>query len=358
MSSLMAKLLKANKKDENVSVLSDSKILDKRVVCSTGVPMIDVAWSGRPDGGIIPGIKMLVGDSRTFKTNFGLLDVASYLNQFPEAVCIFCDSEFGANAKYWEAFGIDPKRVLHIPMTNVEEMKRKLMQNLDVLTPEDKVIIFIDSCSQLPSKKEVEDALNDKDVADMTRAKAFNSFWRMITPIVNMNHWPLVWINSFYDDIANQYAEKNIKGGKQGILSSDTIWFISRSQEKDGTELIGWNFNISIMKGRFTREKAKIPVTVTYEQGIYRWSGLLEVCRFLGFIDMVSNGWYQITPKSGIKDDKKRQKKDMGDDFWPMLLEQPEVVDSIANFYGVSNGTMLSTPESEDAMDKIEGMAG
>lgn len=363
--SLMAKLLKANKKDENVSVLADTGLLDKNVICSTTVPMIDVAWSGRPDGGIIPGIKMLVGDSRTFKTNFGLLDVKAYLDEFPDACCVFADSEFGANQKYWESFGIDTNRVLHLPVVDVEMMKKRLAQTLTALDPEDKVIVFIDSVSQLPSRKEAEDALTDKEAQDMTRARALNSFWRVITPIVNLHKWPLVWINSYYDSIGDKYAEKNIKGGKQGFLSSDAIWFITRSQEKGSDkELIGWNFNINIMKGRFVREKAKIPVTVLYDQGIYRWSGMLEVCRYLGLIDMPTNGWYCVNEKAGFTEAgkkkgelKKRQKKDLDDDFWYAMMEQPNVIDAIAAFYSVSTGTLLSTPETERGMEKISEMA-
>lgn len=343
LSTAMAKLLKAGAKDDNIAVLSESKMMDKGVICSTGVPVIDLAWSGALNGGIIPGIKMLVGDSRTFKTNFGLLDVKAYLTKYPDAVCIFGDSELGANTKYWDAFGIDMDRVIHVPLLNVEQMTKRISQLVDALDENDKCIIFIDSVSQLPSKKEAEDALGEKETQDMTRARALNSFWRVITPMVNVRHFPVVWINSYYDSIGDPYAEKNIKGGKQGFLSSDTVWYISRSQDKDKStkELLGWVFKVNIMKGRFCKEKSVLPVTVHYDGGIDRWSGLLEIFRAAGIIDMVSNGWYQINETvTGIKGDKKRQKKDMDDDFWGMLLETPEVNDIVTDMFTLSAGNM------------------
>lgn len=343
-SSLMDRMLKVAKKhDDQASVLSQSEALEPKIICSTGIPLIDIAWSGRVDGGLISGIKMMVGDSRTFKTMFGLVDVKAYMDKFSDALCIFADSEKGANADYWTSMGIDMDRVLYVPIDNVEQTKIRLLQILQEVKKGDHVIIFIDSISQLPSTKEVEDAIKGNDTQDMTRARALNSFWRVMTPEINSKELVCVWINSYYDEIGNQYAEPNIKGGKQGFLSSNLIWFITRSQVKEDKDLLGWNFNIGIMKGRHVKEKAKLPVTVLYDGGIDRWSGLLEIARALGYVDMPSSGWYVRTAKGGFypEKEKKYQKRQMDDDFWYPLLENADFADDVKKMFGVSNGTVM-----------------
>lgn len=351
-SSLMERMLKtAQKHSPDAELLHKTKLLDKEVIASTGIPLLNMAWSGRPDGGIMAGSKMLVGDSRTFKTMFGLVDVKAYLDKYPDAICIFGDSEFGANQKYWDSVGIDMSRVLHVPITSVEQMQIVFMQQLDQVQRGEHVIFFVDSISQLPSTKEVNDAIKGEDKQDLTRARALNSFWRTVTIQLNLKNLLMVWINSYYDDIGNQYAEPNIKGGKQGFLSCDLIWFITRSQVKADKDLLGWSFNIGIMKGRHVKEKAKFPVTVLYDGGIDKWSGLLEVSRALGYVDMPSSGWYQRTAKGGFKaDEKKYQKVNMGEDFWLPLLENPQFCDDIHHMFGVSTGSVMP----DDALAKID----
>lgn len=356
-SSLMERMLKTAKKHSpEAEVLSKTTLLDKDIIASTGIPLLNIAWTGRPDGGIHSGSKQLVGESRTFKTMFGLVDVKAYLDKFEDAICIFGDSEFGANQKYWDAVGIDMDRVVHVPITSVEQMQIVFMQMLNDANRGDHIIFFIDSISQLPSNKEVNDAIKGEDKQDMTRARALNSFWRTVTIQLNMKNLLMVWINSFYDEIGNEYAEPNLKGGKQGFLSCDLIWFITRSQVKNDStkELLGWNFNIGIMKGRFVKEKSKLPVTVLYDGGIDPWSGLLEIARTLGYVDMPSSGWYVRTAKGGFdpEKEKKYQKRQMDGDFWYPLLENPQFSDDIHKMYGVSTGAVMPADTLEH-LDEI-----
>ena len=159
--SIMDKL-KKNSKIKETSTLSTSKFFTEKDMVSTDVPMVNVALSGSIDGGISPGLTVLAGPSKHFKTSFALLMAGAYLNAKPDAVMLFYDSEFGSPQSYFEQFGIDTDRVLHTPIANVEELKFDMVNQLEQLDREDDVIIVIDSIGNLASKKELEDALDIK----------------------------------------------------------------------------------------------------------------------------------------------------------------------------------------------------
>ena len=163
--SIMDKL-KKNSKIKTTDILSDSIFFGEKTSVKTEVPMINVALSGDPEGGLTSGLTVLAGPSKHFKTSFALLMASAYLKEHKDAVMLFYDSEFGSPQSYFEAFGIDTTRVLHTPITDVEQLKFDLVGQLDNIDRKDKVIIVIDSIGNLASKKELEDALNEKSVAN------------------------------------------------------------------------------------------------------------------------------------------------------------------------------------------------
>jgi RecA/RadA recombinase len=211
MSSILDKL-KKNCRIKEADVLSESDFYSDKDITPTPVPMINVALSGSIDGGLTSGLTVLAGPSKHFKTSFALLMAASYLKKHKEAVLMFYDSEFGSPQQYFESFGIDTSRVLHIPIKNVEELKFDLVNQLDQIDRKDKVVIVIDSVGNLASKKELEDALNEKSVADMTRAKALKGLFRMTTPYLTMKNIPLIAINHTYQEIG-LFPKAIVSGG-------------------------------------------------------------------------------------------------------------------------------------------------
>ena len=136
--------LKKNSKIKTSEVLSKSIFFSEKEMTPTEVPMINVALSGDPDGGLTPGLTVLAGPSKHFKTSFALLMAGAYLKQHSDAVLLFYDSEFGSPQSYFESFGIDTDRVLHTPITDVEQLKFDLVNQLDEIERKDKVIIIID----------------------------------------------------------------------------------------------------------------------------------------------------------------------------------------------------------------------
>jgi len=211
MSSLMDKLTK-NSTIKLTSPIMDSKVFGKKDMAPTPVPMINVALSGRVDGGLVPGLLMLAGPSKHFKSAFALLMAAAYQKKYPEAVILFYDSEFGTPQAYFQSFGINMNQVVHTPITDVEELKFDIMKQLEGITKADRVCIVIDSIGNLASKKEVDDALEGKSVADMSRAKQMKSLFRMVTPHLNLKDIPLVAVNHTYKEIG-LYPKDIVSGG-------------------------------------------------------------------------------------------------------------------------------------------------
>ena len=193
--------LKKNTTIKESAILAKSKFFNEKDVVTTGVPMVNVALSGNLNGGLTPGLTMWAGPSKHFKTAFSLLMAKSYMDKYPEAVLLFYDSEFGTPIKYFETFEIDMDRVLHTPLTDIEQLKFDIMQQLQEVERGDKLIIVLDSIGNLASKKEVEDALEGKSVADMSRAKQIKSLFRMVTPHLTIKDIPMVVVNHTYKEI-------------------------------------------------------------------------------------------------------------------------------------------------------------
>ena len=204
--------LKKNCRVKEAEVLSESTLYGKRDMVKTDVPMINVALSGDFDGGLSSGLTVLAGPSKHFKTSFALLIASAYLAQHKDAVLMFYDSEFGSPQSYFESFNIQPERVLHIPIKNVEELKFDLINQLDQIEKKENVIIVIDSVGNLASKKEMEDALNEKSVADMSRAKALKGLFRMSTPYLTLKDIPMLVINHTYMEIG-LFPKAVVSGG-------------------------------------------------------------------------------------------------------------------------------------------------
>ena len=268
MSALLEKI-KKNTTIKDSAILSKSKFFAAKDMIQTSIPVVNVAFSGDLDGGFTPGLTMWAGPSKHFKTAFSLLMAKAYQDKYPESVILFYDSEFGTPQNYFTSFGIDTDRVVHTPVTDVEQLKFDIMQQLSNIERGERVMIVIDSIGNLASKKEVEDALDQKSVGDMTRAKQIKSLFRMVTPHLTLKDIPMVVVNHTYKEIG-MFPKDIVGGGTGSYYSADNIYILGRQQEKDGAELVGYNFIINVEKSRYVREKAKIPVTVRFDGGISR----------------------------------------------------------------------------------------
>jgi len=347
--------IKKNSTIKDASILSKSKFFNEKDMIPTGIPMVNVALSGRLDGGLTPGLTMWAGPSKHFKSAFSLLMAKSYMEKYEDSVLLFYDSEFGTPQSYFNTFSINTERVLHTPITDIEQLKFDIMKQLETIERGERVMIIVDSIGNLASKKEVEDALDQKSVADMSRAKQVKSLFRMITPHLTIKDIPMVVVNHTYKEIG-MFPKDIVGGGTGSYYSADNIFILGRQQEKDGTEITGYNFIINVEKSRYVKEKSKIPIAVSFEGGIQKYSGLLDVALEGDFVIKPSNGWYsKVNKETGeISDKKYRFDATQTEEFWKDILKNPEFKEFVRKKYEIAYGNIMGNTSILEETEETE----
>lgn len=320
----------------------------------TGVPILNLFFSGKLDGGYrASGLTQIAGESRHFKTNIGLAIGSAFLADSKENIMLFYDNEGGARETYFESFGIDADQVLHVRFSSIEEMTADLSQKIDYLEKNTddkcKVMIFIDSIGSAASKKEINDALENTGKEDMTRAKKLGSLWRILTPHLLDDKFCCIAVNHTYNTM-EMYASKVLSGGQKNMLASNEVMFIGKRQVKTDKTLDGYDFMLNAEKSRTIKEKSVLPLRVTFAGGIDKFSGLLEIAQITGHITKPSNGWY-IRP--AVKNDKKwREKETRCNEFWNPLLKDKTFLKAVSELY-ILGATKMINDGSQTVNDTI-----
>ena len=332
--SLLDRMLKAGSV-KGSSILAESKFFSEKDPIQTELPIVNIAFSGSLKGGLIPGLTVIAGASKSFKTLLSLYCMKAYLNKYEDGVAILYDSEYGITPEYLESYNIDTNRVIHVPIEDVEQLKFDITKRLNEVEKGDRVFVMIDSIGNLASRKEVEDAENEKSVADMSRAKQLKSLFRIITPKLTGKDIPCIAVNHTYKEIS-MFPKDIVSGGTGIYYSANQIFIITKAQEKDGTELAGFRFTINIEKSRYVKEKSKLPFTVLYESGIQKWSSLFDLALESGHLTVAKQGWYNmVNMKTGEVIEPKMRAKDIeqNDEFFEKLIKDPKFNEFIEKKY-------------------------
>ena len=357
--SALEKLLNSSK-NEHAAILSESDFFEKRSPVRTKAATLNIALSGDMAGGLTSGLTVLAGPSKHFKSNIGLTAISAYMKKYKEAVCIFYDSEGGVTKAYLNSMGVDPSRIMHVPIKNIEQLKFEMMNQLEALERGDDVIIFVDSIGNLASKKEAEDAKDNKSAADMTRAKEIKSLFRVITPYFQHLDIPGIMIAHTYDTM-EMFSKKVVGGGQGVMLSADTVLIIGRQQDKDQKtkEIKGWDFILNIEKSRFVKEKMNVPLVVKYDKGIDIFGGLLNIATDLGFVERPTTQSYnrvfvdEETGERTVEERKWKKKEINGKEFWSDLVKHKPFRDAIKSHYQL--GEEAVDEQDKDDIDDIIG---
>lgn len=314
--------------------LPESDIYGHRWQAPTPIPMMNVALSGKMNGGVQPGLTIIAGPTKHFKTGFCLEFAAAFQRQFPEGIVIFYDSEFGSPPDYFASRGVDMDRVLHVPILDIEDLQFEVSAQLENLERNDPVFILVDSLGNLASKKEKEDMLKQEGKTDMTRAKAYKSFFRVVTPLLNLKNVPMFAISHTYQTM-EMFSKSVVSGGEGLKYSADNIWIVGREQIKDGSEVEGFKFKINIDKSRFVQEKSQFPINVTWEGGIDKYSGLLDVAIEGKFIERPTLQTYRFAGDSPENDFKLKDLEAKRDKYYNRLLHNKDFVTFVEQQYQI-----------------------
>ena len=319
---LLEKILK-NSNSDMASIIDDSEFFNDAENIPTEIPILNMAFSGNFDFGFSGGLITIAGPSKHFKSSFGLAAMKSFQTKYKDGIIVFYDSEGGITLDYMRSHGIDTKRVVHDFVTDIEELKHKMVPQLDGLERGDPVMLFVDSVGNLSSKREYDNAVEGHTAADYTRAKELKSLTRLINGKLKIKKIPCIMINHSYQTL-ELYSRTIVGGGTGVVYSSDTIFIIGRSQDKNEKtkEIEGYTFTITIDKSRYVKEKSKFEIRVRYDGGIAKYSGLAEIAEELGIItecQMGKSKGYEFKGIQVLRDDADRDEK-----FWTKVFAETD----------------------------------
>lgn len=342
--SLLDRLL-ANSKLEYTDSMEKSKIYNIKDEIPTPIPGLNIAYSSKVGGGITPGLTVWAGPSKHFKTLFCLISAASYMRKYPDAICLFYDSEFGSPKEYFSAAGIDPARVIHSPVTTLEDLREDLANQLHLIKRGERVVIVVDSIGNLASNKETQDAIDGSEKADMTRAKVVKSLFRIATPHLRLKDIPMFVVAHVYSTL-ELYSKPVVGSGTGLYYSADNIYIVGRRQDKNSDkELQGYDFIINVEKSRYVHEKKTIAIKVLRDGGVMKWSGIFDLALEGGYLAKHGKSNYvaiNTTTGEVLPGEYSRAELENNGPFWKTMFADTDFSDWIHRHFAVSSGQLIS----------------
>lgn len=260
----------------------------------TGSYIFNALLSGSIYGGLPSNkITALAGESATGKTFFLMGVVKNFLDANPDAGVIYFESESALTKDLIVNRGIDPDRMLLMPVTTVQEFRTQAIKVLDTYLAQDEserkpLFMCLDSLGMLSTTKEVEDTAEGKETRDMTRAQVLKAAFRVLTLKLGRAKVPMVVTNHTYDVVGSMFPTKEMGGGSGLKYAASSIIYLSKKKEKDGTEVIGNIIHCKNQKSRLTVENKMVDVRLTYDKGLDRYYGLLDLAEKCGVFKKVS----------------------------------------------------------------------
>jgi RecA/RadA recombinase len=280
-----------------------SEIDETETYVDTGSYIFNALVSGSIFGGVSGNkITAIAGESSTGKTFFSLAVVKNFLDNNPTGYCLYFDTEAAITRSLLEGRGVDTTRVVVVNVVTVEEFRGKALKAVDLYMkkPEGErnpCMFVLDSLGMLSTSKEITDALNDKEVRDMTKSQLIKGAFRMLTLKLGQANIPMIVTNHTYDVIGAYVPTKEMGGGSGLKYAASTIIHLSKKKEKDGTEVIGNIIKAKTAKSRLSKENQDIEIRLFYdERGLDRYYGLLELGE-LGGLWKNSAGRYEMDGK-------------------------------------------------------------
>ena len=287
--------------DEYTQIAADIDETERYI--DTGSYIFNAVVSGSVYGGVSTNkITAIAGETSTGKTYFSLAIVKNFLDTNPDGYCLYFDTEAAITKGLLTSRGIDQSRLVVVNVVTIEEFRSKALRAVDIYlkTEEEnrKPCMFVlDSLGMLSTEKEITDALNDKQVRDMTKSQLVKGAFRMLTLKLGQANIPLIVTNHTYDVIGSYVPTKEMGGGSGLKYAASTIIYLSKKKEKDKTEVVGNIIKAKTAKSRLSRENKEVNIRLYYdERGLDRYYGLLELGELGGLWKNVA-GRYEMDGK-------------------------------------------------------------
>ena len=298
--------------NEYASLVSDGvEAGDVDTFIDTGSYIFNALLSGSIYGGLPANkITALAGESATGKTFFLMGIVKNFLDSNPDAGVIYFESESAITKQMVIDRGIDPERMVILPVTTVQEFRTQSLKVLDsYLMKADKrpMLMCLDSLGMLSTTKEVEDTSSGKETRDMTRAQVLKAAFRVLTLKLGKAKIPMVITNHTYDVVGSMFPTKEMGGGSGLKYAASSIVYLSKKKEKDGSEVIGNIIHCKNHKSRLTQENKMVDVRLTYNKGLDKYYGLLDLA-------LKYNMFKQVSTRIELPDGTKQYAKTINND--------------------------------------------
>ncbi len=260
----------------------------------TGSYIFNALLSGSLYGGLPSNkITALAGESATGKTFFAMGIVKTFLDAAPDAGVIYFESESAITKDLITSRGIDPNRMVIVPVATVQDFRHQVIKVLDSYLLQSEadrrpLFLVLDSLGMLSTTKEMEDTAEGKETRDMSRAQVLKAAFRVLTLKLGRAKVPMLVTNHTYDVIGNMFPTKEMGGGSGLKYAASTIVYLSKKKEKDGTEVIGNIIHCKNHKSRLTVENKMVDVRLTYNEGLDKYYGLLELAEKYDIFKKVS----------------------------------------------------------------------
>ena len=260
----------------------------------TGSYIFNALLSGSIYGGLPANkITAVAGESATGKTFFVMGMVKSFLDSNPDAGVLYFESESAITKQMVVDRGIDPSRMVILPVTTVQEFRTQAIRVLDAFLAQNEagrkpLMICLDSLGMLSTTKEVEDTAEGKETRDMTRAQVLKAAFRVLTLKLGKAKVPMVVTNHTYDVVGSMFPTKEMGGGSGLKYAASSIVYLSKKKDKDGTEVVGNIVHCKNAKSRLTIENKMVDVRLSYDRGLDRYYGLLDLALKYGIFKSVS----------------------------------------------------------------------
>ena len=323
--------------NEYASLVSDGASGDVDSFIDTGSYIFNALLGGSINRGLPSNkITAIAGESATGKTFFVLGMCKHFLDKNPNGGVIFFESESAVTKDIIEERGIDSSRMVIMPVTTVQEFRHQALTVLDKYIEQDvserkPLLLVLDSLGMLSTTKEMEDTQAGKETKDMTRAQIVKAAFRVLTLKLGKAKVPLIITNHTYDVIGSMFPQKEMGGGSGLKYAASSIVYLSKRKEKDGTEIIGNIIHCKNYKSRLTKENKVVDVRLTYDKGLDRYYGLLDLALKHKIFKQVST---RIELPDGSKTFGKTINNDPTKYFTKEILEQLDGVCSKEFKYG------------------------